>query len=136
MAIRLRYKIEVSISSSTAEEKDLGNAVYEGVADSQGEGGSWKTQIPVSTTDMEIKLPNVAVARFLLLRTNAKDPTQSPVTIAVKRNGAGNEAIDVVPISGTEEGHFLLSTDSLTSLFATNASASVEMELTFFVAGD
>ena len=135
MPVRIRYKMEVGISSTSAEDKDLGNGIYEAVTDDFGEGGVRKFTLAASTTDLALDVGNVATARFVAIRSNAKDPTQNPVEITVKRNTVGNEAIPVTPMDSTKEGHFLLSTSGLTALFASNAGA-VDMELTVFLSGD
>lgn len=135
MPVRIRYKMEIGISSTSAEDKDLGNGVYEAVTDDFGEGGVRKFTLAASTTDLPLDIGNVATGRFVAIRTNAKDPTQNPVEISVKRNTTGNEDIPVTPMDSTKEGHFLVSTSGLTALFATNAGV-VDMELTVFVSGD
>jgi len=135
MAIRLRCKIELAVSSSSAEERDLGNAKYEIVVDSQNEGGSWKTVLVGGASDVQLQLPNIADARFLAIRTTAKDPTQDPDEISIKINGTGNEARKITPMSGSKEGFYLSTTDGLTSVHASHAG-TVDMELIVFAAGD
>jgi hypothetical protein len=135
MAIRLRYKIELTVSSTIAEENDLGNVKYNVSFDSQNEGGSWKTLLAAGATDVELQLPNIADARFLAIRTTAKDPTLDPIEIAIKINGVGGEARKITPVTGTKEGFYLQTTDGITSVHATNAG-SVDMELIVFAAGD
>ena len=135
MPIRIRYSLKIAISSTTAEEKDLANASFEVVTDDFGEGGVRKFTLAASTSDVAIDIGNVSTARFLAIRTNAKDPTLTPGSITIKRNGTGNEAIEILPIGTTKEGHLLMSTDNLTSLFATNPS-TVDMEVTVFTSGD
>jgi hypothetical protein len=135
MAIRLRYKIELAVSSSSAEERDLGNASYEVVFDSQNEGGSWKTVLAAGSSDVELQLPNIADARFLAIRTAAQDSTLDPVEITIKINGTGNEERKITPTPGTNEGFYLSTTDGVTSVHASNAG-STDMELIVFAAGD
>lgn len=135
MSVRVRYRLEIAISSTSAEEKDLANSVFEVVTDELGEGGVRKFTIAASSTDVAINLGNVTTTTFLAIRTNTKDPTEDPVTISVKRNGTGNEAIAIAPLADTKEGHLLISTAGLTSLHATNVG-SVDMELSLFSAGD
>lgn len=135
MPVRIRYKLDISISSTSAEDKDLGNGVYEAVTDDFGEGGVRKFTLAASTTDLPLDIGNVTTARFVAIRTNAKDPTQDPVEITVKRNDVANDEIPITPMDSTKEGHLLFSTSGVTSLFASNAG-SVDMELTVFVSGD
>ena len=135
MAVRIRYKIEATVSSTEAEEKDLGNSKYEVVTDDLGEGGTRKTFLPAGATDVSLDMGNVADAKLVILRTNARDPTEAPSQIDVKRNTVGNEIISIVPLGTEPEGHFLLSTSGLTGLFASNPG-TVDMEVILTVIGD
>lgn len=136
MAVRIRYKITAYVSSTTAEDKDLANQCWEVMTDTQGEGGSWKSTLQPGDTDIPIRLGNLAIAKILIIRTTAKDPTQVPSPITFKRGTTGGEAIIVQPVGDAKEGHFLLATDSLTALFATNLIGGVPMEVTVIAAGD
>jgi len=135
MPVRFRQGAQIGVSSTNAEEKDLGNLSWEVVTDALGEGGSWKTLVAAAETDLEIRLDNLAAAKFLALRTVAKDPTQDPVALAFKKDGVGGEVFTVEPLSGTKEGHFMITTSSITALYVTNAG-TVDMEVTIVVAGD
>lgn len=134
MSVRLRYKIDVAVSSTEAEDRDLGNGSYEVVNDYEGEGGSWKTNLASGVTDEQIVLPNIADAKFLMVRITPKDPNADPAQVDLKLNDVGNTAIPVVA-RANKEGHFLLSTTGLTALYASNGG-SVDMSLTVFAAGD
>ena len=136
MAVRVRYKIEVSVSSTSAEEKDLGNGKFEVVVDSQNEGGSWKTTLAAGATDVQIQLPNVASAKFILVRVNPKNPNDVAANVTLRKNNILWEAMVLAPLSTSKEAYWLTTTDSLTSLYATNGSGSVVMEISVFVAGD
>lgn len=135
MAVRIRYKITTFVSSTTAEDKDLANQNWEIVTDTQGEGGSWKSTLLAGDTDIAINLGNLAVARAIIIRTTSKDPTQTPNMIVFKRETTGGEAINVLPLGDAKEGHLVLSTDSLTALFASNPGG-VPMEVTVIAVGD
>lgn len=135
MPVRVRAKVDTAISSTTTEEKDLGNKKYEVVSDGLGEGGTWKTKVAASTTDLEVTLRDVAAASLLAISTNSVDPNQTAGTISIKRNTVGNEAIDITPLPGTSQGLFLITTNGLTALFVSN-SGTVDMELIITVAGD
>lgn len=135
MTVRVRYKLDVAISSTQAEEKDLGNGRFEIVVDSQGEGGSWKITLPAGAVDTPIQLPNVTTAKFLVIRTTPKNPNATPSVIGFRRDLITNEVINVMSLSTSKEGYFMLTTDSLLALFATNPG-TVDMEITVYVAGD
>jgi hypothetical protein len=88
MSVRVRYKISAFVSSTTAEDKDLANQQWEILNDTQGEGGSWKTTIQPGDTNVPIRLGNLATARLLIVRTNAKDPTQILNAVTLRKNTA------------------------------------------------
>jgi hypothetical protein len=136
MSVRVRYSVKVKVSSnSDSEAGDLGNLSYEVVDDQQGEGGARKFTLAAGAVDTPIDLGNVADAKMLFIRTNAKDPLDDPVTIELNYPLTTNDAIPVKPLGNAKEGHFMLSTDSLTALFASNPGA-IDMELTLVVVGD
>jgi len=135
MPVRVRYSIKLSISSTTAEEKDLGNLAFEIVSDALGEGGTRKFTIPVGAVDVPVALGNVTSASLLLLRSIAKDPTCTVGALKFRRNTVVNPQEDLVPLGTQKEAHAIITTTGLTGLFVSNAG-STEAELTVGVAGD
>lgn len=135
MAVRLRFSVTTAISSTTAEEKDLGYSQFEVVSDAQGEGGNWKTTLVAGATDVAIQLGNVSSVAFLAIRTNVKNPLDTPTAITVKKNSATGEPITVEPLPDTKEGHMLLTTSGITALYLSNPG-TVDMEVTIAAAGD
>lgn len=134
MSVRVRYAVNAAVSSSVAEERDLGNVRLEAVTDAEIKGGTWKTRLLASQTDVQLHLDNITTAQLLIIRTVAADPNQTPQGITIKRNGIGNEAILIKPLADTKEGLFMISTDNLTSIYASNTS-SVDMDLILICAG-
>ncbi len=132
MPVTVRYGITVAVSSTSAEEKDLANGAYQVVTNNLIDGGSWKETIPAGTIDQPLTLVNVNDVNLIVIRTNSKDPTQTPGEIRIRRNLITAEQISIIPLSGTPEGHMLLSTDGLTSLYVTNL-AGVDMEMTITI---
>ena len=135
MSVRTRYRVEASVSSTTAEEKDLGNLKMEQACDSQADGGSRKNVIVAAATDVDVTPRQLATTRMLVIRTAAKNPNDAPGTISLKKNSTGGEAWSIVPLSGTREGYFVTTTDSVTALYVSNLG-SVDMEVTVMAAGD
>jgi hypothetical protein len=135
MTVRIRYKITATVSSTSAEERDLANQAWEVVNDAQGEGGSWKTTLAAGATDVQLNLGNLAACRMLFVRTTAKDPTQVPGDIVVKRNSTGGETLTVRPLTDAKEGFLAFVTDSLTALYASNPG-TVVMDVVVVAAGD
>jgi len=135
MSVRIRYKIEASVSSTSAEERDLGNVAYEVVDDDSGEGGVRKTLLAAGATDVSVMLAEISTARFVLIKTNSKDPTDTLGAITVKKNIIGGEAITVEPLPGATSAHLLMATSGITDLFATNAG-TVDAEITVMAVGD
>jgi hypothetical protein len=137
MSVRVRYGLKVQVSSTSSEDKDLGNLSFEVVTDSLGEGGTRKFTLAGGATDVAIDLGNVSSAKLILVRTAPKDPNETLPEVRLRLNSVVGEEISVSPIaSSVKEAHGLLSSTGITALYATNSSASVEVELTVAVAGD
>jgi hypothetical protein len=134
MGVRVRYSLAASVSSTTAEERDLGNVRWEIVTDQEAKGGTWKTLLPAVSVDVQLQIDNISTIQLLIIRTNAKDPNQAPNAITIKRNSTLAEAIIIKPLGDALEGHFIISTDSLTSIYASNAGPT-DMEVTIVAAG-
>lgn len=135
MAVRIRYKASAILSSTSAEERDLGNGNYEVVVDSQGEGWSGKVALAAGAVDVPIHLPPVASAKFLALRTTPKNPNDACHNVTIKKDSTLGEAIVIAPLSPTKEGFMMLTTSGIASLFASNPG-STAMDVTVHVAGD
>lgn len=135
MTVRTRYRVEIKISSTSAEEADLANIKTEVVTDDFGEGGSRKWTLAAGAVDVPIALGNVLTTRFLSIRTNSKDPNLLPVAISVKFGTILDPAFTIEPMPSTKEGHFLWSTSGVSAMFASNPGAT-DMDLTVANAGD
>lgn len=135
MSVRVRFRMEASVSSTSNEEKDLGNVAYEDVTDSLGEGGARKNLLAAGATDVEITTREIADKSFILIRTNARQSTDTPGTIEIKKNSVGGEVTSIVPLATTREGFMLLTTTGITAIYASNPG-SVDMEVTVVAAGD
>jgi hypothetical protein len=135
MAVRARYNISYAASSTSAEEKDLANVRYEVVTDGSNEGGIRKNVVPGGAVDIPLDMASVADAKFLLIRTSSKDPTMTPVEIRIRFNTVVGEQLRIIPLSGTKEGHLLISTTGLTALYASNMG-SVDMDVIVGLVGD
>lgn len=133
--VRLRYKIEAAISSTAGEDRDLGNARYEVVVDSQGEGGAHKMTLAGGAVDVPLCMGDVGVARFVLVRAtpaNQNDPAQE---VRIRLNSVTGEQISLAPVPPSKEGYLLLTGGNVTALYATNMGTTA-MSLTVSVAGD
>jgi hypothetical protein len=135
MTIRLRYKLELGVSSSSAEDKDLGNHYWEAVTDALGDGGSRKTKLAAGASDVALTMGGVADAKFIAIKTNAVDANDTPGTINITKDDPANEVIAVVPMSTTKQGFLGMTTTGVTALYASNPG-TVDMEITVIVAGD
>lgn len=135
MSVRIRYHLEVSLSSTNAEAEDLGHLVCEVVADTQGKGGVFKTVLAAGATDVPLCLDNIGATRFLLLRTNTVDPTLALPSVMIRRNLITAEQIEMAPLAGAKEAHLVLLNSSLATIFASNTGMAA-VELTVAMAGD
>lgn len=136
MAVRIRQQIIAAVSSSTSEDKDLGNINFQIVTDGHTSGGCWKTKLSASATNVLLQIDNLATIRYVLIRGRTIDPTQVLPTITLKRNSTGGEALPMAPLTSVKESYFMMTTDtSLTGIYATN-TGSVDCELTVMAVGD
>jgi len=135
MTIRLRYKLELGVSTSSAEDKDLGNHYWEAVTDALGDGGSRKTKLAASASDVALTMGEVADAKFIAIKTNAVDANDTPGTINITKDDPAGEVIAIVPMSTTKQGFLGMTTTGITALYASNPG-TVDMEVTVIVAGD
>jgi hypothetical protein len=135
MTIRFRYKVSLSASSTSNEERDLGNATYEVVSDSSGKGGAVKVIIPKNTTNQQVPLSGISAPSLLAVRTNALDPSLPPVNLDMRKNSTGGEVTTIAPF-GAKEGLYMVTVTGLTALYFTNSSTTTDMEVTIFIAGD
>lgn len=134
MAIRLRYHIEASVSSSPADCKDLGNACFNVVSDAPSEGGIWKTRVLKNTT-VTLPLDSITEAVFLMLRIVASDPTETLTPVRITLNG--DATLSVAPVPGTKEANFLMSAEALTELIVSNtANNAVDVDIIIGTSGD
>lgn len=132
--MRLRYTQQTALSSTTAEDRDIGNVECEAVVDSLNEGGGMEFTLAAGVTNQNIQHAQVASAKYLSLRTRAVDPNQTPGDITVKLNDTGATPITVSPLDG-KQGHMQLATSGVTALYASNPG-SVPMRVYVAMAGD
>ena len=135
MAVRVNLDMTFSVSSTTADEKDLGNLKNALTSTAMGEGGSRKITLAAGVSDQEIELTNISTVRLLFVKVAPKAENDPGQAVTIKRNTVGGEAIEIKPFDDKKIGYFLLTTDSLTALFASNAGV-IDVELTIMTAGD
>lgn len=135
MAVRVTFEVNLSVSSTSADEKDLANLKNAQVSTAMGEGGSRKITIAAGVTDQEIELTNITTVRLLFLKVQPKNENDPAQEVTIKRNLIGAEEIEIKPLADKKIGYLLLTTDDLTALFVTNPG-SVDVELTIATAGD
>lgn len=135
MPVRLRYKFEISISSTSAEEKDLGNVKWEVVTDKLGEGGMWKTLLAAGATDVQIPLDSISEVNFLALKTVTRDPNQTLTPVLIRKNSNTGEQLSVEPVGDCRQGQMAIATSGVTALFASNLGTA-DIELIVIAAGD
>jgi hypothetical protein len=141
MSLHLKVALEVALSSTSNEERDRANIIQELVRSDAQEGGNWHRIVLALASDLQLELPGLTDVKALLILTSlhvpspAPSPAQLAVPLEFKLNDVGNTPIKVTPLDGNV-GTLLLSTDSLTSLFVSNADALVGMEVTWLAIGD
>lgn len=135
MAIRIRLGVNVAISSTTAEDKDLGYSQYEIVSDAQNEGGNWKTRLAAGAVNIQAQLGNIASVKFLSIKTTVANPLDTPGLVQVRKDSPSGEIITVTPLTDTKEGHLIITTSGITAIYLSNPG-TVDMDVTIAAAGD
>lgn len=127
MSVRLRYKLSIAVSSTTAELNDLGNVEFEVVSDDNADGGAWKTSCPANATTA-INLDGITTGTFLSLRFTTTDPTQTLTQVLVTINGTAT--LPVFPTGlDAKEALFVITSTGVTSVSVANLDpASVPLD--------
>lgn len=128
MAIRVKFNIDLSLSETTTEAKELGaTPPWTGCNDQQDDGGTFRRRIPAGSTDVEVDINGLTAARLLAIKSNQE--------VTVKKNSDSGEAWTIRPLGvGALDGVFVVTTDGITSLFFSNAGA-LDAEVTIAMAG-
>lgn len=132
MANRLKYTIDVQLSSSDAGTNDLGHPVAAVTSDALTLGGTRKVILaakdadPALPVDVEIPLGVITAASFIAIfvskRTRVKTrPDDLGLTIA--------------PVGTATQGQFLLSTEGVTRLFVANLATDAACEAIIALGG-
>ena len=128
MSIRVKFKVDLSLSETTAEGKELGlTAPWSGTNDLQDDGGTWRRKVVAGAIDVLIDLNGLANGRLIAIKSNKE--------ITVKKNATTGEAWTIRPLgTGALDGVMVITTDGVTALYVTNAGTA-DAEVTFLVAG-
>lgn len=132
--MRLRFRQAVMCSTTSAEERDLGNRELDIIVDTLSEGGVMRFKLVAGVLNQNLQHPQVATAAYLFVCTAPVDPNATPGTINLRRNSPSGEEWPVAPVDG-KEGCFQMSTSGLTALYASNPG-TVDMFVTVGMAGD
>lgn len=135
MSVRLRFKLSAAVSSSIAEENDLGKVATEVCTDDLNEGGAWKTTVAAGAVAQALPLDSISSAKFLSIKVASKDPTLVMKQVDLILNGT--LTLPLLPVGSSKEALFLISSAGITSLAVTNnASGAVEVDFIIAVGGD
>lgn len=134
MSVRVRYSIMCAISSTPAEERDLGNVNWQIVTDMEMKGGTWKTVVPTGSSAIQLQIDNISTIQLLIVRTVANNQNMAPGDVTLNLNSPTGPAVLIQPLGDAQEGHLVMSTDGLTAVYASNSSG-VDMALTIIASG-
>lgn len=134
MSVRVRYSVMCAISSTPAEERDLGNVNWQILTDMEMKGGTWKTVVPTGSSGLQLQIDNISTIQLLIIRTVANNQNQAPGPITLNLNSPSGPQLLIQPLGDAQEGHLVLSTDGVTAVYASNASG-VDMALTIIASG-
>lgn len=117
--MRLKTRVSLSLSSTTAEEMDVANVApssYE-ITDALSEGSSRTYKVAHGTAAQTVDLAGLSAVNLVYVRTNRA------VTFHIT-SAAGTENIPMSVPTGNENGHLLLNTAGVTSLAISNSSGA------------
>jgi hypothetical protein len=134
MPVRVRYSVTVAVSSTPAEERDLGNVSWSIVTDIEAKGGTWKTTLSAGASNVQLQIDNISTIQFLALRTTTVNPNDTLTLVNIRKNSTSGEVTEILPLGDALEGHMLISTDGITAIYASNPG-SVDINLTVVAAG-
>jgi hypothetical protein len=126
--VRARVDLHVYISSTTAEERDLGKIETNQFSDVSADGGVYKTTLPANAANVQLRMGNLGAVALLAIRTESVDPTLVPSQVNIRKNSNQGEETAILPFqdgSGLGKcGIYVVTTTGITSLFASNMSAT------------
>lgn len=125
--MRLKLKLISSLSSTTAEEKDVFNldpGVGHEVDDEIDAGAARKLRLAVGAEDQALDLGDLTTVSFMLLRTTRD--------ITVNLNDG--TILSVRPLAGFTYGYLLLTPPEISSITISNDSSYVA-DVWFYLAG-
>jgi hypothetical protein len=134
MAILASLSICAGISSTSAENRDLGHLERSDKFSTFEEGGSIMDLIPAGAVDVPLSLGGLSSCAVLVLITSPKDQNLAGSTLQLKRNLIGAEATPITPIGNRKQGYYVLSTESLTAVFLSNPGTT-DMRVQYAVLG-
>ena len=117
--MRLKSRVSLSLSSTTAEEEDISNikpTVYE-ISDALSEGSGRSYKVANGASSQAVDLAGLAEVNFVYVRTN------KAVTFHITDAG-GTENVDIAVPTGNSYGHLLLNTTGVTALAISNSSGA------------
>lgn len=128
MGIRVKFEVQLQLSETTQEGKELGRTPpWSGTNDQQDNGGTWRQRLDAGATDVEVDLNGLANGRLIAMKCDQE--------ISFKKDSAAGEPWTLRPLgTGSLDGVFLLTTTGVTKLYLTNAG-SLDAEVTISVAG-
>jgi|HubBroStandDraft_6_1064221.scaffolds.fasta_scaffold319148_2 hypothetical protein len=128
MSVRIKFELNYSVSENQAGSKELGqSSPWVGINDQMDDGGTTRWRIGAGAMDTPVGINSLTTCRFLAIKT-----TQ---TISFKLNSTGNTPTTIRALGyGAMDGHFIMTTDTVTALYFSNAG-SVDAEVTITIAG-
>jgi len=111
--MRIKFKLESYISSTSAGDKDLGNAEwgYE-TTDAILEGSTRTYRIADDTENQTVDMSGLSEVNYMVLRTDKE------ITLRIN----GTESVTVSVPDDLDFGYMLLTTDGITELDVSNSS--------------
>jgi len=128
MSIRVNFNIDLSLSETTLENKELGmTPPWQGTNDQLDDGGTFRRKIVAGATDVAVPLLGLSNGRLLAIKSNQQ--------VSIRRDTVSDVPWIIRPLGvGAQDGVFVITTDALSTIYISNAG-SLDAEVTFSVGG-
>lgn len=135
MPTRVRFKHDLGLSSNSNEQRELGAVKLDVICDTLGEAGTQKTFVAAGAVDVQLQYGQIADAKLIQLKIEARDPNLTLGEIRLKKNSTLGEFWSIVPLNGTKVSFFMVTSTGVTALYVSNPG-TVAVDVTVSAAGD
>lgn len=134
MPVSATLSLCASLSSTSAETKDLGHIERSDKVATYEEGGTFVDLLPAGAVNVPLSLGGLASCAVLILVTSPQDQNQAGSVVEVRRNLITAEPTPIQPIGQRKQGYYMVSTSGLTAVYLSNPGTT-NMRVQYAVLG-